>query len=444
MKKLLTVLVVLLAAFALVACGPKNEGELIDFGDTFVQKSKIRVWIDDENGEYMEAVIAEFNKLYPNIVVEHQHMGSVDSRELLKTFGPSGNGADVFQFPHDHMAQAVLEDLVYPLPAATQTLLNERAHELGMSIATLTYDEIAKSFDPASPNAVERVYGVPMSVESVGLYYNTDLVTSVPTTYEALLAEVAAWNAEAAADGSGRTNAEAGLFGLAISSHWADSYFNQHIYSAFGFYPFGDELNDPSAVGYVNAADALTWMITELKPLTTGTGNHNSVTGGTNFEEGKIPYIIAGPWNMEAYDAAGVNYAVAQMPTINGEATQTFAGAIIAAVYKYSENKEDAIKFVEFLNSDIAMELQYQFKKKLPALKSDLLANIEGVSDNAKLLAMSQQLETSVPMPVIPQVTYYWGPGETMVIDVWNNGKAVADAVADAEKSYRTLAGLAS
>ncbi|MDD4194008.1 MAG: hypothetical protein PHW37_01930, partial [Acholeplasmataceae bacterium] len=73
MKKLLTVLVVLLAAFALVACGPKNEGELIDFGDTFVQKSKIRVWIDDENGEYMEAVIAEFNKLYPNIVVEHQH-----------------------------------------------------------------------------------------------------------------------------------------------------------------------------------------------------------------------------------------------------------------------------------------------------------------------------------------------------------------------------------
>ncbi|MEF3693477.1 MAG: hypothetical protein V3569_04800, partial [Acholeplasmataceae bacterium] len=79
-----------------------------------------------------------------------------------------------------------------------------------------------------------------------------------------------------------------------------------------------------------------------------------------------------------------------------------------------------------------------------PALKADLLANIEGVSDNAKLLAMSQQLETSVPMPVIPQVTYYWGPGETMVIDVWNNGKAVATAVADAEKSYRTLAGLAS
>ena len=113
---------------------PTNNGELIDFGDTYVQKTKIRVWIDDEAGDYMAAVIAEFNKVYPNIVVEFQHMGSVDSRNLLKTFGPSGNGADVFQFPHDQLAQAVLEDLVYPLPASTQTLLASRANPLALQI----------------------------------------------------------------------------------------------------------------------------------------------------------------------------------------------------------------------------------------------------------------------------------------------------------------------
>ncbi|MFA6692731.1 MAG: extracellular solute-binding protein, partial [Acholeplasmataceae bacterium] len=168
-----------------------------------------------------------------------------------------------------------------------------------------------------------------------------------------------------------------------------------------------------------------------------------SATGSANFEGGKIPYIIAGPWNHEAYTKAGVNYKVAPIPTLNGNEAKTFAGAIIAAVYKYSDNKEDAIKFVEFLNSDIAMELQYQYKGKLPALKSDLLANIEGVSDDERLLAMAAQLESSIPMPTIPQVTYYWGPGETMVIDVWNNGKSPAEAVASAESSYRTLAGLA-
>jgi arabinogalactan oligomer / maltooligosaccharide transport system substrate-binding protein len=454
MKKLLTILVVLFGLLSLAACTPDeevptvidpvNNGEIIDFGDTFTQKSKIRVWIDDEDGDYMQEVIAEFNKLYPNIVVEHQHMGSVDARELLKTFGPSGNGADVFQFPHDHLAQAVLEDLVYPLPAATKTLMETRAHELGLSIATLTYDEVAKSFDPESANAVERLYAVPMSVESVGLFYNTDLVTTPATTYEALLAEAAVWNAALASDDSGLTNAQKGWYYLGNSSHWADSYFAQHIYSAFGFFPFGPTLDDPSAVGFVNAIPALTWMVEELKPQVTGTGNHNSISAGANFESGKIPYIIAGPWNHEAYQAKNLNYAVAPMPSINGIATRTFAGAMMAAVYKYSENYGDAIKFVEFLNSDIAMELQYEYKGKLPALKPELLDGIEGVNDDMLLMAMANQLETAVPMPTIPQVTYYWGPGETMIIDVWNNLITPANAAATAEASYRTRVGLAS
>lgn len=458
MKKLLSVFVIFLMALVLVACNDdpveptvpveENDGELIDFGDSIVQKSKITVWIDDEAGEYMQAVIAEFNKVYPNIVVEHQHYGSVDAREMLKTFGPSGNGADVFQFPHDHLAQAVLEDLVYPLPTSTQTKIAERAHELGVSIATLSYDETAKSFDPASPNAVERLYAVPMSIESVGLFYNTDLIDTPAATYEDLLAAAAVWNAAPAADnaeGDTRTNAQKGYYYLGTSSHWADSYFVQHIYSAFGFYPFGATLDNPSSVGFESpqAIAALTWMVNTLKPAVTGTGLHNSVTAGANFETGKIPYIIGGPWNHEAYKNAGVPYAVAPMPSINGNPTKTFAGAMMAAVYKYSENVEDAIKFVEFLNSDVAMALQYEYKGKLPALKADLLENIEGVNEDQLLMAMAAQLESSIPMPTIPQVTYYWGPGETMIIQVWNNGVAPATAAATAEQSYRTARDLA-
>jgi arabinogalactan oligomer/maltooligosaccharide transport system substrate-binding protein len=431
------------ATRVITVTAPTNNGQLIDFADSFVQKTRIRVWIDDENGEYMAAVIAEFNKVYPNIVVEHQHMGTVDARELLKTFGPSGNGADVFQFPHDHLALAILEDLVLSLPTATQERLALRSHPLGLQIATLSYDENAKSFNPSSPNAVERLYAVPMSIESVGLFYNTDLVASAPTTYEALLTEVLAFNSALAADGSGLTNAQKGLYGLATSSHWADSYFMQHIYSAFGFYPFGPELNNPSAVGFATAASALTWMVSSLKPAVTGVGNHDSVTGGANFENGLVPYIIAGPWNHEGYKNAGLNYKVAPMPSINGQPTRTFAGAQMAAVYKYSNNAEDAQKFVEFLSSDVAMKLMFEMKGKLPALNDDLLAEIEGLGDDELLMAMAAQLATSVPMPTIPQVQYYWGPGETMIIDVWNNGQLVSNAVATAEASYLARLGLA-
>jgi arabinogalactan oligomer / maltooligosaccharide transport system substrate-binding protein len=444
MKKLLGILIILTSVVLLVSCNKNvgKNGEIIDFSEQYGQKSKIRVWIDDENGDYMKEVIKEFNKLYPNIQVEHQHKGSVDGREHLKTFGPSGNGADVFQFPHDHLSQAVLEDLVLPLPTATQEKVVERTHELGTSIATLYYDESTGSFDPSNPNAQPKLYAVPMSIESIGLFYNKKLVETPAATYEELIAAAKIWNDKK--DDLGRTNAQNGNYYLGIGNHWADSYFIQHIYSAFGFLPFGKNLNDPSAVGFENAKDALTWMKNELQPITTGTGDHNSIEGVKLFEEGKIPYVIGGPWNHEAYLKAGIDYEVASLPTIKGNEAKPFAGAMMAAVYKYSKNQADAIKFVEFLNSDIAMELQYKMKSKLPALKTELLDNIEGIKADKNLMAMSKQLESAIPMPTIPQVTYYWGPGETMIKEVWNVGKEISTATKEAEASYRTLSGLTS
>jgi len=99
----------------------------------------------------------------------------------------------------------------------------------------------------------------------------------------------------------------------------------------------------------------------------------------------------------------------------------------------------NAIKFVEFLASDEAMEIQYRLKAKLPALQAELLYDVAGVMDDPLMVAMSQQLATSVPMPTIPQVTYYWGPGETMLQQVWNNAIAPATAAATAEDSYQSL-----
>lgn len=57
---------------------------------------------------------------------------------------------------------------------------------------------------------------------------------------------------------------------------------------------------------------------------------------------------------------------------------------------------------------------------------------------------MAEQLKTSIPMPTIPQVTYYWGPGETMLIDVWNNGIDPTVAAQTAETSYRARVDLAN
>lgn len=461
MKKFVNILLILTFVFVLVGCGGGSKGEVVDFSDTFGKKTKLVIWLDDDDNNYMEALAEAFNAKYPNIVVEFMHQATVDARERLKTYGQSDNGADIFQFPHDHMAQAILEDLVYPLPSTLKATLEESILPIALDIATVAYNPDTKEFG----SGTEQLYAVPISIESVGLYYNIDLLNNIhgegnwapPTTMEELIAEAQFYmdpdNQDkpggrykiADDDGSGNPVYSSNFY-FATGSHWGDAYFNQFIFSAFGWRPFGENGDDDSAVGFTspNLTAALTYLRDVIKPITTGTGNHNSIAGQNLFEEGKLPYVISGPWAISTFRKAGVNFGIALLPTINDNPTRTFAGAQMLAIYKHSRNKEAAIKFMEFLGTPEAAEILYREEGDLPALKAEYFSQIEGLADDELARAITRQLETSIPMPTIPAVTYYWGPAETMVVNIWNSSKDIAEEQRAAENSYRARMGFAN
>ncbi|MFI3329041.1 MAG: extracellular solute-binding protein [bacterium] len=443
MKRIISLMSLSLVSLFLVGCSAENNGGIIDFSDIIKPKTEIRVWIDDEKGDYVAELIEEFNKVEPDILVSHQHMGTADAREKLKTFGPSGNGADVWQLPHDNLAVAISEDLVLGLSDSVKTRLEDTLHPLGMQIGTVNYNESTGAFDGSG---VDKLYGVPQSIESIVLMYNKALISgdAPVTTFEQLIAEATTYM---------ETN---NSYYLGQSSHWADNYMLQFAYSAHGFYPFGVNLNDASNVGFAtgsgdnytataNATAAVDWLVNTLKPVVTGTANHDSQNSGAAFEEGKLPYIISGPWMIESYSSKlGENFGVTTIPTINVDGedkeAQPFTGAIMNAVYKYSNQQEAATKFVEFMSSEVGMQLLYDHKGKLPALKTELLP--EDVKNDPILQVVSNQIDKAIPMPVIPSSASYWGPGETMVKSVWNTGNATTSttaiqaALVTAEKGY--------
>lgn len=428
MKKIMTLLCLGLVSSFLVGCSEQNNGGIIDFSELIKPKTEIRVWIDDEQGDYVAELIEEFNKVEPDILVTHQHMGTADSREKLKTFGPSGNGADVWQLPHDNLAVAISEDLVLGLSNDVKDRLEETIHPLGMQIGTVNYNEVTNQFDGTG---TDKLYGVAQSIESIVLMYNKSLIGDAPvTTFEQLFTEANSYMAS-----------NPGKYYLGQSSHWADSYMLQFAYSAFGFYPFGANLNDSSKVGFDSdeAQAAVEWLVNDLKPYVTGTANHDSQNAGSSFEEGVLPYMISGPWMIETYSAKlGDDFGVTTIPTINVEGedkeAQTFTGAIMNSVYKYSKQPEAATKFVEFMSSEIGMELLYKYKNKLPALKTEYLPDV--VINDSILNVVSEQIDKAVPMPVIPSSASYWGPGESMVTSVWNNNTDIRTALKTAEAGY--------
>ncbi|MDD3477982.1 MAG: extracellular solute-binding protein [Candidatus Izemoplasmatales bacterium] len=427
MKKLTGLFLTLIALFALSACTTALGEDIVDFSESQQQVETITVWMDDADGVYMNELIPAFNAVYPDIEVLFQPMGALDSRDRLKTYGVSGNGADVFMFPHDHLSLAILEDLVYPLPSSTYDLLNGRILDVALDIAT------AGTRSEASPT----LYAVPISIESVFMMYNKDMLTQeeIDTynldTWQGIIDYAPIYEA-----------ANPGKYLITSNSHWADNYFNQEIYSAFGWRPHGVDGTDPTQVGFVsdNLLNALTWLTTELKPAVTGDKSYNS-RSTSYFEQSSAAMIITGPWAITGFvDKLGEeNLGALTMPTFDGiegatYTPSTFAGSQMVAVYKYSQHKEAAIKFVEFLASDVAQNLLYQTSNDCPALQD--LSVIDGIGDDVFMQVMITQLATSIPMPTISVVSYYWAAAETMVKNIWDTNADIRTEQIKAEASF--------
>lgn len=460
MKKFLSCICLLLAVsfcVVLTSCGGDNTDlsggkYVVDFSQSQKRKSTLRVWIDDSDGEVGAALEKAFEAKYPSIDIVFQHMGTTDSREKLKTYGQSGNGADIFQFPHDHMAQAVLDDLVYQLPDEMMEDVKTRLNDVAFDIATISYNDQTKKFEA---NGEEHLYAVPISLESVALYYNIDILkqlwgdaweSHIPTTFEAFIEDMKAYDEMEEATKKytptgKQEEVEMTEQYFATSSHWADQYFLQFIYSAFGFRPFGENGNDDSTVGFTTAGHtkALNWMINTLKPALHST-NHDTVSGQDRFKEGKLPFVLTGPWAIPDFTNAKINYGTTTIPTINvdgvDKTTSTFAGAQMLAVYKYSTHKEDALTFLTWMSTAEAQEIIYKIGGDLPALNDAELDKVDGLRANNIIAATIEQLKTSIPMPTIPAVTYYWGPGETMCKNIWNSQKDIEEEQNSAEDSY--------
>ena len=118
MKKLLLLVSILALGLALSGCkndpdepddpevctNRASEGTLYEFDKNQTTITEIKVWLDDE--AYATALIAAFEAEYPDIKVEWEEVGAVDTRQRLETYSGSEFAADVVVFPHDHIKSA--------------------------------------------------------------------------------------------------------------------------------------------------------------------------------------------------------------------------------------------------------------------------------------------------------------------------------------------------
>lgn len=390
-KKIALSLSLLLTVFTFTGCKelPVSENqEITPTAVSEVSGSEEDQWTPEEGAvlrfrtndkEFAEAAVTVFKEKY-GVAVNVEEGGAYDfTKGVLE--GVAGEGPDVFMSPHDKTLEGIQAGIFLELDSKIVDNLKTQISHVAMK--TVTVDN--------------KVYGVPVSIETNVLFYNKAIVTGEPaSTFEELKEEALKFN-----------NQKENKF-LYLSDVTTGSPIFPML-STYGFCLFGEDGADDNNPGFdtIEFEKGLEVLADyhEIMPISSGDlANPDFLT--TQFIEGKTAYMLGGPWNVKTFREAGVNFGVTKLVTYDGNQQKPFAFVQNAHVSAYTKYPKAAQMFAEFLVSQECAELLYTKAFKITSRADS--ENIKGLKDDADLVAITKAFEESIPMPSAKRISYYW------------------------------------
>jgi maltose-binding protein MalE len=365
----------------------------------------LTIWADDTRTPILQGMAAKF-LADNNVQLVVQDIGVVqDIRSQAIIAIPAGQGPDIYVGVHDWLGALVSSGLVSPID-----LGDTAAKFVPSALAAFTYTD-------------GKLYGVPYATENIGLFYNTDLVKTVPTTWDELLQ-------------AGKTLQTAGKVKYATAINAGPLYNALPVWTSFGGYVFGKTASgawNPQDVGIDSTGfiAGVTWMAKAVKDgLIPNTLDSQAAL--SMFENGQIPFYMDGPWDLDAIRKSGVHYAVATSFPGNGA---PFSGVQGFFINPYSKNVLLAQAFLtQYIATDAIMKQLADSGNRPSAFTSVL-----NQTTDPDLKAMGQAGISAIPMPNIPEMGSVWTAtdnGITLSI----TGKQGSDsAMKDAATQIRSL-----
>lgn len=341
-----------------------------------------------------------------NVKVEVWDKDMFEVLDGLSLDGPAGTGPDVMIAPYDRVGSLGATGMLLPVT------LNDEAE----------YDDTDKqqvTFDG-------EIYAAPATIETLVMFYNTDLLEKAPETFEEL--EGLLKDDKYAFEGEDGKN-------VGFLANWVDFYHTYGLLAGYGGYVFGEDGTNPEELGLnnegaVEAIEYATKFYQESWPQ--GMQDKTSAPDFLNqsFMDGKTAAVITGPWMANDFNNSGVNYAAAKIPTLpNGEDYKPFGGGKGWTISAFTEKQELAQKFIDWVTSTEQQDIMYERLEEVPANQVSRKKAAESGSELTA--AVIDVYKNAVPMPNIPQMAEVWTGAENMMFDAVSGSKS-AKETADA------------
>lgn len=379
-KIIITILCTLMAVGTLTGCGAgKTDSRIVIWTNMSVEVDTLQKYADEwgeKNGYEVEVL--------------HQSPSVQQFAQAVK----SASGPDaVVGIPNDQLADYVNAGLAAEVPQELYT---------------------DSDFSDAAIQACYvdgKRYAAPLSVETTALFYNTELVSKVSSTWEELV--------EQAAQNGG------------VQFDATSIYYDLGFVRACGGYIFQykDGAYDTSDIGLANAGavEAYEFINALCNKYNLITADVTADIARSNFQNGKCAYYIGGPWDIDGFTSAQTPFAISEMPTFHGQPFVAPVGTQVSFVSNNSDKQEQVWNFIQYLIENGALDL-YEAGDRIPARLAD--QELAEIQNNEYAQAFIAQINNGEPMPTVSEMGQLWSIHTNNIRSMWS-GEQTAQQAAD-------------
>ncbi len=375
-KKKILILCTLLAIAFSISCTEKGSNV-----------KEITFWAMGAEGEYVNRLIPDFEKEFPDIKVKVQQVPWTAAQEKLITAYASNNFPDVCQLGNTWLAQFAALKGIEPL------------EELVASSGEISDSNYFEGI--WNTNIIDsKLYGIPWYVDTRLLFYRKDIFKKAgfdnpPRSWNELL--------EISRKIKALSKEEDRYPIYMPTNEWVP-------FIVFGLQNGASLLKENNTLGNFSSPEfkeAFEYLIDYhregLAPL--------SISAVTNvyqaFAEGYIAMYISGPWNIVEFkkwmkDSLATKWGTAPLPApdLNTPGT-SLAGGSSLVINSKSEKKAEAWKLIEYLSRKDIQVRFYSLLNDLPAVKKAWDDPI--LREDEYVRAFYEQLLHLSPTPKIPE-----------------------------------------
>jgi multiple sugar transport system substrate-binding protein len=404
----------LLAAtvFTLTGCGGPSEAEL-----AAAKSVTLNVWRVFDDKDTMKPAMDAYQAIHPNVSFKYRTLRLDEYEEELVRAFAEGNGPDIFSIHNTWIGK--YEDLILPLPTSLTipytevrgTVKKETVvtlkEEPTLSMRALKSDfldviatDVVRSYQPnPKKEAEDRIFALPLSVDTLALYYNKDLfngagIAQPPTSWTAFQDTVQKLTTLGANDSVTQSGAALGTAENIERSFDILSVLMMQNGTAMtserGIAAFGT----PNADRALPGADAVRFYTDFANPLkAVYSWNKDQPSSFDAFTTGKTAMFLGYSYHLPLIRARApkLNFGIAALPQISEGRTVNYANYWVETVSKSTKNSNWAWDFVQFAVKADRAKSYIEEAQKPPALRS----LIESLNESEDLSVFAGQLLTA-------------------------------------------------